>query len=187
MLAQQVFFSELDLRSGPGKLYNMDAWDGYEAQRNRISDFLSQRGIQNPVVLTGDIHLNWANNIKQEFNDPASQTVGTEFVGTSITSNGNGSGATNYGSPIAGENEHIKFFNDLRGYVRCTVTPQEWQADYRVLPFVNQPGAPVTTVASFVTENGNPGAQRSGGVPASEGPPVEELESQRVKAQRSGL
>lgn len=187
VLAQQIFFSELDLQSGPGKLYNMDAWDGYEAQRNRIADFLAGREVSNPVVLTGDIHLNWANDIKAEFGDPSSSTVGTEFVGTSITSGGNGSGTTNYGSPVPAENEHIKFFNDLRGYVRCTVTPDQWQADYRVLPFVNQPGAPVTTVASFVTENGSPGAQKSGGAPVADGASVEELERQRIQAESSGL
>lgn len=184
VLAQQVFFSELDLRSGPGEIYNMDAWDGYEAQRNRIVDFLARGEVSNPVVLTGDIHLNWANDIKAEFSDPASRTVGTEFVGTSITSGGNGSGTTNYGSPIAAENEHIKFFNDLRGYVRCTVTPERWQADYRVLPFVNQPGAPVTTLASFVAENGNPGAQRSGGAPATTQRNMPDIEEDRVGAQQ---
>jgi alkaline phosphatase D len=60
VLAQQAFFSELDLNAAPDEaLYNMDAWDGYEGQRNRIVDFLARRETKNPVVLTGDIHLSF--------------------------------------------------------------------------------------------------------------------------------
>ena len=57
------------------------------------------------------------------------------------------------------ENPHFKFFNAQRGYVRCTLTDQSWQADYRVLPYVTSPGGPVSTRASFVTEAGRPGLQ----------------------------
>ena len=62
---------------------------------------------------------------------------------------------------MVAENPHIKFFNGQRGYVRCTLTPEQWRADYRVLPFVKQPGAPIYTRASFVVEAGNPGLQQA--------------------------
>jgi phosphodiesterase/alkaline phosphatase D-like protein len=185
VLAQQVFFSELDFQSGPGELFNMDAWDGYEAQRNRLVNFLANRNVPNPVVLTGDVHTNWANDIKKNFDDPDSETVGTEYVGTSITSDGNGSGATTYGSPIVDANPHIEFFNDQRGYVRCTLTPGEWRSDYRVVPYVNRKGAPVLTAASFVTEAGNPGAQKDSGVGATgRTAPAAAIERARMEAER---
>lgn len=76
--------------------------------------------------------------------------MGTEFVGTSITSDGDGSDTAEYGETVLAENPHIRFFNNQRGYVRCDLTPERWQADYRVLPYVQRPGAPVTTRASFV-------------------------------------
>src|SRR5699024_7289139 len=82
------------------------------------------------------------------------------FVGTSITSGGNGSDLREETPSILEENPHIRFFNDYRGYVRCTVTPDRWQTDYRVLPYVNQPGARLYTRASFVLESGKPGMKQ---------------------------
>ncbi len=61
---------------------------------------------------------------------------------------------------IAG-NPHIRFYNNQRGYVRCECTPDRWQADYRVLGYVQREGAPVTTRASFVIENGVAGARQA--------------------------
>jgi len=63
---------------------------------------------------------------------------------------------------VVDKNPHIEFFNGQRGYVRCTLTPQEWRADYRVLPYVKQRGAQIYTRASFVTEAGNPSLQQAG-------------------------
>ncbi len=185
VLAQQVFFSKLDLRPGPGKLYNMDQWDGYEGQRDRLVEFFAQRNVRNPVVLTGDIHTNWANDIKRNFDEPDSRTVGTEYVGTSITSQGNGSGATSTEFP---DNPHIKFFNEDRGYLRCTLTPQEWTTEYRVVKVVNQPVfQPAVTLATFVTEAGNPGAQLDGEVAATTqaaAPDIESIERNRIESQQ---
>ena len=44
----------------------------------------------NPVVLTGDIHSNWVNDLRVDDRKPESPVVATEFVGTSISSGGNG-------------------------------------------------------------------------------------------------
>lgn len=160
VLAQQIFFAEMDIQPGPGKKLNMDAWDGYAASRNRLLQLFAGGGISNPVVITGDVHANWANDLKADFDDPDSPIVGAEFVGTSITSGGNGSDLREETPSILEENPHIRFFNDYRGYVRCTVTPDRWQTDYRVLPYVNQPGARLYTRASFVLESGKPGMKQ---------------------------
>ncbi|WP_460415705.1 alkaline phosphatase D family protein [Planifilum fimeticola] len=163
VIAQQVFFSKKDVRIGDGELLNMDSWDGYPANRDRILKFITHKGISNLVVLTGDVHSNWANEIKADFDRPDSPTVGVEFVGTSITSDGDGFDTRSDIRRILAENPHIKFFNGQRGYVRCTVTPDTWRTDYRVLPYVSRPDAPITTRATFVVENGRPGLRRADG------------------------
>ncbi|MEU4712507.1 hypothetical protein AB0F73_02410 [Micromonospora purpureochromogenes] len=43
--------------------------------------------------------------------------------------------------------------------VRCLLDNDQWRTDYRVLPYVTTPGAPVSTRASFVVESGRPGVQ----------------------------
>ena len=189
VLAQQVFFAERDLRSGQAEGFSMDAWDGYLGSRDRILGFIAERRIANPIVISGDVHNNWLADLKADFSDPDSPTVGTEFVGTSITSGGDGADTNPRAQGIVAENPHIKFFNGQRGYVRCVLTPESFRADYRVLPFVSRRGAPIETRASFVVENGRPGAQRVGGEPvaaasADAGTPAEiELDPQRIKAQ----
>lgn len=57
---------------------------------------------------------------------------------------------------VLAENPHIRFFNNRRGYVRTRVTPDELRADFRVVPLVSQPGAPVQTRASFVVSDRDP-------------------------------
>jgi alkaline phosphatase D len=158
ILAQQVFMAQRDFEVGPMERFSDDAWDGYVASRDRILGFLEKRRPSNPVVLSGDVHNNWIADLKADFRDPKSKTLGTEFVATSITSGGDGADMTKNGQAVMGENPHVKFFNGQRGYVRCVVTPERWQTDFRVVPFVEKPGAPIVTRATFVVENGRPGA-----------------------------
>jgi alkaline phosphatase D len=99
---------------------------------------------------------------QRDFSDPDSATVATEFVGTSISSNGDFPVYGPYYGPMIPANPHIKFFDgDLRDYVRCTLDRNEWRTDLRMVTTVSRPDAPVSTFASFVVENGRPGAQRS--------------------------
>ena len=58
------------------------------------------------------------------------------------------------------ENPHIRFSKNRRGYVRCVITPEQLRADFRVLPYVSRPHAPVQTAASFVVVDREPALQR---------------------------
>ncbi|MDQ3319520.1 MAG: alkaline phosphatase D family protein [Actinomycetota bacterium] len=185
VLAQQAFFAELDLGSGSSRQFNMDAWDGYWAARRRILDYIATRRVRNPVVLTGDVHANWANDVLRNFDDPDSRVVAAEFVGTSISSGGDGSDQRSETQRIRARNPHVRFFNGQRGYVRCHVTPERWRTDYRVVPYVSRRGAPVSTRATFVVEAGRPGLQRAGGGRApSAAATSSEVEGDRARAQR---
>ncbi|GAB3286019.1 alkaline phosphatase D family protein [Parasphingorhabdus pacifica] len=155
VLGQQVMFSELDFTAGEGEGYNPDAWDGYVASRQRVVQGWQQAKVRNPVVLTGDVHKNWANDIPSA---DRSEIVGAELVTTSITSGGDGSAElTEEQKGYLRENPHVRMHNNQRGYVRTRFTEGELRADYRVLPYVSEPGAPVETLASFVVEDGKPG------------------------------
>jgi alkaline phosphatase D len=155
VLAQQVMMAQLERQAGPGKLYSGDKWDGYVAARNRILSHVASRGTHNPVVLTGDIHCNWAIDLKANWDDPSSATIGSEFVGSSISSTPTND--ENYRSYLP-ENPHVRFYEgERRGYVRCEVTPTAWRSDYQMLESATTPDAPISTLASFVVEDGRPG------------------------------
>lgn len=160
VLAQQVFFAQRNFGTMASPKFSMDAWDGYPAARQRLADFAVSNNIGNLIVLTGDVHASWASNILTDYNDPNAKLIGAEFVGTSITSGGNGSDVRADTEKTLAENPHIKFFNNYRGYVRCRVTPEQWRADYRVLPFVTEPGADISTRASFVFEKDQAGLKQ---------------------------
>jgi alkaline phosphatase D len=161
VIGQQVFFAARDFTSGPKVSYSMDAWDGYVASRQRILDGIRERNVANPVVLTGDVHKHYANDLKADFRDPGSATVGVELVTTSITSGGDGQDMPTGGQAQLTENPHIKLINNQRGYVSTRIERDTLRADFKVIPYVATPGAPVSTRASFVVEPGAPGLHRA--------------------------
>jgi alkaline phosphatase D len=59
-------------------------------------------------------------------------------------------------------NPHLHFRNNNRGYAKCTLTPDTWTTEYRVVDTVEQPASPCRALATFVVENGRPGAQLAG-------------------------
>lgn len=154
VLAQQVMMARVDLEAGPPVMHSMDQWPGYEMDRRRVLKHFAERKISNPVVLTGDIHTNWANELIADFDQLDSRVVGTEFVGTSISSGGDGTAKDTREEQLQAQNPFVKFYNAQRGYVRCEVTPTAWRSDFRVVEQVSRPGAPVQTCKSFVVESG---------------------------------
>ena len=161
ILAQQVMMARVDRIPGDAVAYSMDQWAGYEAGRKRLLQFFADQQITNPIVLTGDIHTNWVNDLKVDFDDETSAPVATEFVGTSISTGGNGAQKRKDTDGVMAENPFVKFYNAERGYVRCEVTPELWRSDFRVVPTVSKPESECLTRASFVVENGRAGAQAS--------------------------
>lgn len=158
ILGQQVFFAERDRNKAPEiDDVSMDGWDGYAASRRRITQGWTDAKVRNAVVLTGDVHRHWANDVKVDYKDPASPVVGSELVCTSITSTGDGTGSTT--DATMAWNPHLKFYNDNRGYVNTRITSDSMTADFRVLDHVTTPGAPVATKASFEIRDGVPGLQ----------------------------
>ena len=157
LVANQVLISQLVQVANDARTFSMDNWNGSVQARTRLLKFLAEARPANPVVMTGDIHANWVSDLKLDFDNPSSPAVGTELVGTSISSGGDGDDSA---SPEAfAQNPHLKFFNNRRGYVRCTLTRSSLTSDFRTLPYVTRPDAPIETRASFIVEDGRPGAQ----------------------------
>jgi alkaline phosphatase D len=161
VLAQQIMMGKYDSATGPGQTISMDQWNAYPAALYRLLNFLNERKPSNPIVITGDIHSSWVHDLKTNFDDPNSPVVGTEFVGTSISSGGDGADTNATVQRQLPENPHIKFHNARRGYVLCNITREQWQTDYRIVAAVTRPDEPISTRASFVVENGAPGAIRT--------------------------
>ncbi|HEX4128688.1 MAG TPA: alkaline phosphatase D family protein [Pirellulales bacterium] len=159
VLAQGVMMARVDRKPGDEVGYSMDQWPGYEANRQRMLRYFADHRPSNPVVITGDIHSNWVNDLQVGPGDAKSPIVATEFVGTSISSGGNGSQTGKDTEGVLAENPFVRFYNRERGYVSCEVTPERWTSHYRVVEDITKPGAPLVTRKSFIVESGRCGVQ----------------------------
>ena len=101
VLAQQVLMAQVDFAAGPDR--RVTRWTSGTAYQADTADACTsssrERKPSNPIVLTGDIHSNWVNDLKADYRDPSRATIGTEFVGTSISSGGDGQAMTRRASP----------------------------------------------------------------------------------------
>jgi alkaline phosphatase D len=139
----------------------MDQWSGYPAARNRLVRAIGQRAPNRTVLITGDIHSNWVAEVRSDFSRPDAPVVAAEFVGTSISSGGDGADrAGEVTEQALAENPHIKWQNGRRGYVSCLVTPTAWTAEYRTVAYVSRPGAPVETPTRWRVTRGRSGVER---------------------------
>lgn len=156
VLANQVMLAQTKFMQDEQATFGMDRWDGYVAAQQRLLRLMAATQKARPVVITGDVHANWVADLKVDFDSPESPVIASEFVGTSITSGGDGH---DNASPALKANPHIKWFNSRRGYVRVAVSRSRWTADYRVVPYVSKPGAPIETRSSWVVEADRPGVK----------------------------
>jgi len=160
VIAQETLMAQLDRKPGPGQQFWTDGWDGYPVARRRLLEYLGRSKSANPVVIGGDVHSFWVTDLKPDFDDARSPVVATEFCGTSITSQSGRS--QEQAELLLADNPHIRFANVVRrGYVRVELTRERLRADLRAMRSVSQPRAEVETLASFVVEDGRPGALRS--------------------------
>ncbi len=157
IIAQQTLMAKQTRITGGEQGYWTDGWDGYPKARERLLGHIAARKISNPIVLGGDVHNAIVADLKVDFDDAKSPVIATEFVGTSITSQGPNQKIT---EAARQNNPHLKFSNGTqRGYTAFDVTPAQCNARIRTLSRVTDPQATVSTLASFTVAHGKAGAQ----------------------------
>lgn len=129
IIGNQVMFAPMKLF---GQAVNKDQWDTYEYERNLIINQVLTNNYKNMVLLTGDIHTSWCNDVPGPgYNDQTGAgSVCVEFVGPSVTS-------LNFPIPVGqgiikAANKHEKYVNlDDHGYYIVDVKKGKVQADYK--------------------------------------------------------
>src|SRR5690606_5089520 len=154
VLAQTTRMTRFDQRPGPGRSAWTDGWDGYPAARERLLRSIVEQKVANPVVVGGDLHAFNVAQLKLDFDDPAAPAVASEFVTTSITSQGWPQERLDQLLP---DNPHMLLADSRsRGYTRVEVTPKRWLAELRAVESVKTKESACRTAASFVVEDGKP-------------------------------
>lgn len=157
LLAGNVMISQWRQTNAAGETaFWTDDWNGYPAARARLLNRIRESRLANPVAICGDLHSYWANNLKLDFDDPSSPTVATEFVGTSVSARPAPYEAFTRYLP---DNPHVHYFESRRrGYVSVALTRQNMTTRFRAVSDVADPNAAVSTLKTFVVEDGRPGA-----------------------------
>jgi alkaline phosphatase D len=160
VLANQTMMAEFDHDGGPRDVQSMDAWSGYPAARARLLRELAARAPGRAVVLTGDIHSSWVNDLHVDARRRGVPAA-VELVGTSISSEGDGGDRAAWITAEAlAAQPHVKWHDGRRGYLVNAVTPDDWTAEYRRVQYVSRPDAPLETATRWRMTNGRPGVER---------------------------
>ncbi len=157
LLGNQVMMGQLRI---PGvNIPNADQWDGYTAQRDRLLNYVEEEGIDNLVVLTGDIHSSWAIEVAK---DPAMYNAMTsvgalavEYVCTSITSPALEFLAGALGSVVLTLNGHMKWVDlERRGYLLIDVDHTRVQGEWYHAQTILEPNANHNFAKAFRVDAG---------------------------------
>ncbi|MFO1183212.1 MAG: alkaline phosphatase D family protein [Bauldia sp.] len=160
VLSQQVpMYMRDNIKAAPDGQFSMDKWDAYTVPRQRLFNQLRETRAPNPVMLSGDLHLAYASDLKMNFRDPKSETVGVEFTGTSVSSAGDGADVAANWATLKADNPHLKFHSARRGWLGVTATQSEMRGDFMVLDKVSERGLPAKRAASVAVAAGRPGLE----------------------------
>lgn len=127
---------------------NIDAWDGYPAARTRVLEAIRAAG-GNALVVTGDSHTAWANEISD-----GQGLVAVEFGGTSITSPSESDYFTpagiDFNAAVRARNPHIKYCDgSKRGFLLLTLTREQALAEYMTVSTIQSATYETTRAAAF--------------------------------------
>lgn len=155
LVTQQTLFSRLALPDGPESLYPQ-FWDGYAASRTRLLDALNTAKTRNAVILGGDVHSFWLNDVKRDFARPDGATVATEVVTSCLASR---SGPEALFGPAPALNPHVRFRDNAHaGYVLLDIRSDRIEGSLRAVSNLADPQATCHSLRTFAIEDRRPGA-----------------------------
>lgn len=162
LIAQQVVCMPLDRRrpGGTEPVLSDDAWDGYPQSRKRLIETVQRHDLRNVVIATGDVHQHYVGHVPSNPQDLASAPIASEFVCTSISSNGDGAPQRKGQEHYLAQNPHISFNNAQRGYQVFDIRHERWTTELKVVDRVESLGGRLSTVARFQLSPDRPQPER---------------------------
>ena len=139
IIGNQVIFSDLNRRDiFPDKPLNLDAWDGYPAEKKKLVSYLDDNQIKNVIFVTGDTHCSWAFEVPKDLETYKKEgtTVAIEFGTPGITSANYDEYATMDTVRIAENayrnlNPHLKYVNlHQHGYILLQADTSQIKAEW---------------------------------------------------------
>lgn len=159
LVAQSTQMSSSGVNTPLGRSAFTDGWDGYPQARAKLLDTVAQAGLQNVVVLGGDVHMNVAAQLRVQPNDERSPVVASEIVTTSVTSRGLGEKLL---AQIRDSNPDILHArSDERGYTLLDIKPEGMRAEFMTTPNPAQAQGVFKAQAQWLVRAGVAGLQKA--------------------------
>lgn len=174
IIGSQIIFSHVNqsFAFGNENPLNYDAWDGYQANRNRTLNHLYEKGIGNNIFLAGDSHASWVSDLvwlgeKNYSSATGEGAIGVEFAGSAVTSpcpygaNISLANANLYSTLLQETNAELQW-QDLyyRGYFELHISPEKVDANFFGLPTVVSRNGWEIPLANFTVQAGANKLQR---------------------------
>ncbi len=148
-LVQTTVMAPFDRKAGLEVDYETDGWDNYAANRDRIVDHVRRNGMQNSVVLGGNIHAYYAGTV---------DSVMTEIVTTSVSASGGGEKRYNDVNGRRDENPELAYFdNRYRGYTLLEFAADQVTVSLRVVRDIEVEDSTVSTLDALAIADGKVG------------------------------
>lgn len=162
IIGSQTVFARVNQSATYGNVnpYNYDAWDGYQANRNRTLHHLQRNNIGNNIVISGDSHANWVSDLVADYGD-SSSGLGVEFAGSAVSS------PPPWGEQNTGDaNAESDWLNDAnpelqwneqfyRGYFEMQITREQVRAVFFGLPTITNRNPYEIPLANFTVQSGD--------------------------------
>ncbi|WP_404711903.1 alkaline phosphatase D family protein [Sphingomonas sp. MMS24-J13] len=130
-----------------GLPYDLDAWDGYPAARERLYAAFREAGAH-PIVVSGDSHAFWANDLF----DDGGRLVASEFGTSSITSPSDEDelGGIPLGKMLREANKEVVYCNQkAKGYILLTLTREIAKAELIAVSTILAKPYEASTIATY--------------------------------------
>ena len=109
--------------------YNTDAWDGYPRERERLFNELKQAN--SILVLTGDTHNSWLNNLYDESNNFIGVEIGAPAISSPNTIDTFGSLTNGIEQGFIKENKNVKWTEGKhKGYTLLKLTKDKAEVSF---------------------------------------------------------
>lgn len=127
--------------------FNLDAWDGYPAARERLYASFQRSGSQ-PIVLSGDSHAFWANDLSNNAGTPVAVELGVSAI--SSPSIGDSMPKLPLGDLLERTNKEVLLCDQrAKGYILLTMTADKARADYVTVSTIYAPEFTDSILATF--------------------------------------
>ncbi len=150
----QTRVARLEANAALGLPWGTDMWDGYPADRQRLYGLIG-KARANAIVLAGDSHAFWANELWDA--EAGGRRVAVEFGAPGITSPGPGESIAAFplGEAFVRHNREVKFNNQTaKGFVLLTLTHTQATAQMMAVSTIREKAFTTRSIAAWRATRG---------------------------------